>query len=70
LQVAEWRRLCPTPTPPKNNFMNLGESWKGSVALVNHWRREKSPPPTPPEINFLPFGVSWEILRFAQDINE
>ena len=26
--------LCPPPTSPKNDFMNLGKSWKGGETLV------------------------------------
>jgi len=26
--------LCPPPTPPKKDFMNFGESWKGGETLV------------------------------------
>ena len=61
-------------TPPENDFMPLGKSWKGGFApfpIECHPEERQQrgipinggglcPPPTPPEINFLPFGVSWE----------
>jgi len=33
--LNQWRRdKSPPPTPPRNDFMNLGESWKGGETLV------------------------------------
>jgi len=65
------REKAPSPTPPEDEFMNLGKVRRGSFnpfdlkeemsCFVRHndkWRRQTDSPPTPPKNDFMTLGKS------------